>query len=93
MIKAALRSVCRYRVVAIGLDSRGTIISLATNTPRLSSRGYHAEERVIHRSPLSLTTIQIMRVGSKGETLPIDPCVKCQRLASKRQVRIERFDG
>lgn len=45
ILNAAMRVTnCRYRVVAVGLDHRHRVISIATNTPRLHSRGYHAEE-------------------------------------------------
>lgn len=91
MVRAALRSHCIYKVVAVGIDSRGRIISLATNTPRLSSRGFHAEERVIFTSPKSLKKIFILRVGARGELLNIDPCAMCQKLARKRGITIRRI--
>lgn len=92
LLRAGLRvSLCRYRVVAVGLDNRNRFIGLATNTPRLSTRGYHAEERLLHRSPRSLHRIYIVRVGANGRFLPIDPCPHCQKLARTRQVVIERY--
>lgn len=92
MIRAALRvKQCRYRIVAVGIDNRNRIISIATNAPRLPLRGLHAEERVIHMSPRSLRRIMLLRVGSKGNLLKIDPCRNCQRLADKRRVSIERI--
>lgn len=93
MIRAGLKVNLRYRVVAAGIDNRNRIISLATNSPRLPNRGYHAEERVIFSSPKSLRRILILRVNNRGQMLPIDPCFKCQSLADKRGVTIESVKG
>lgn len=74
VIRAGMRvHACRYRVVAVGIDYKDRIISLATNTPRLQNRGSHAEERVIFSSPKSLDRIIIVRIGARGNILPIDP--------------------
>lgn len=91
MIRAALRvDSCRFRVCAVGIDSKNRIISIATNTPRLPTRGMHAEERVMHRSPGKLLDrILLLRVGAKGHLLPIDPCPHCQKLADKKGIKIE----
>jgi len=78
-------------VVARRIDNRNRIISIATNAPRFINRGLHAEERIIHCSPRSLRRIMLLRVGSKGNLLIIHPCDKCQRLADKRGVKIERI--
>lgn len=89
MIRAGLRiSHCRHRVIAAGVDYRGRIISIRTNTPWLQARGRHAEERVIYTSPRSLAHIFILRVGARGDLLPIDPCTRCQALAVKRNITI-----
>jgi len=91
ILRVGLKSSCRYRVVACGVDSNGTIINIKSNQPRLKTRGAHAEERVIFSSPKTLAKIIIARIGAKGQFLPIDPCDKCQELADKRQVKIERL--
>lgn len=92
LIRAALRvEYCRYRIACAGLDYRGRIISIATNTPRLPFRGAHAEERLMRTSPRSLSRILLIRVNSKGELLPIDPCRVCQSIADKLGVKIERL--
>jgi len=91
MIRAALKSPCRFRVVAVGLDHRNRLIDICTNTPRLPSRGFHAEERLIHRNPRSLVSILILRVGVAGDLLPIDPCEKCSRMAGKRGIKIQKI--
>lgn len=91
LIRAALRvSSCRYRVAAAGFNSRNQIIGIATNAPRLSTRGWHAEERLIYRSPRSLARIEIVRVGAEGQLLPIDPCEHCLKIARNRGIEIRR---
>lgn len=89
MIRAALRvTECRYRVCAVGIDHRGRIISIKVNNPKHVMRGDHAEERIMRESPRSLRRIVIVRVNSKGEMLPIDPCETCIRIANKLGVTI-----
>lgn len=91
-LRAAMRiNHCRYRIVAIGIDSRNRYIGIATNIPRMQSRSWHAEERLIHRAPRSLRTIILARFGARGEPLPIDPCSKCAKLAEKRGIEIRRL--
>lgn len=93
MKNAALRhNHCRYRVVAVGIDHRGRFISIKTNIPRLETRSYHAEERVIYGSPLSLARIVIARYNKRGDRLPIDPCEECRRLAEERGIVIEEVE-
>jgi len=47
MIRAGLRlSHCRHRVIAAGIDYRGRIITIRTNTPWMQSHGHHAEELI-----------------------------------------------
>lgn len=96
MIRAAMRvDSCRFRVCAVGIDKKKRIIAIATNTPRLPTRGLHAEERVMHRAPSGLLDrILLLRVGAKGGLLHIHPCSHCQKLADKRGIKIERIlDG
>lgn len=96
MIRAAMRvEACRFRVCAVGIDTHRRIISIATNTPRLPTRGLHAEERVMHRTPSNLLDrILLLRVGARGDLLPIHACPHCQKLADKRGIKIERIlDG
>lgn len=89
MIRVGLANrTCRFRVVAAGIDYRNRIISIASNRPRLETRGLHAEERVIFTSPKTLTRILILRVGARGDLLPIDPCRMCAKLARDRGIEI-----
>lgn len=89
IVRAGLRVKCRFRVVAVGFDHRRRIIGIATNSFYLPARGRHAEERLIHRCPKSLTRIVIARIGAQGMLLPIDPCERCRRAADKAGIRIE----
>lgn len=92
LIRAALRvHHCRYRVACAGIDHRGRIISITTNTPKLVNRGDHAEERLMRRSPRSLTKIVLLRVNARGQILPIDPCRVCSSIANKLGIKIERI--
>lgn len=89
--RKAEHSRCRFRVVAVGLDSRDRYISIATNRPRFyrAGGGWHAEEVLMHRSPPNLARIIIARIGLSGDFLPIEPCDRCLRLAEKFGVEIE----
>jgi hypothetical protein len=90
MIRAGMRVTdCRFKVVAAGIDHNNRIISIATNKPRFAKRGLHAEERVIYSSPKSLAKILILRVGARGDLLPIHACRLCQKQAEKRGIIIE----
>ena len=90
MIRAAMRNdSCVYRVCAAGIDNHNRIISIATNRPRYANRGLHAEERVMYSSPRSLHRILILRVGARGDLLPISACRLCARQAAKRGIVIE----
>ncbi len=93
MIRAGMKNhSCVFRVVAAGIDSRNRIISIATNRPRFQNRGLHAEERIIYSSPRSLAKILILRIGARGDLLPIHPCRLCQKQASKRNIVIESIE-
>lgn len=98
--RTALRSPCSYRVAAAGIDYRGRLIAITTNLRRLTHRhsdnslrhtwslDLHAEARLLLTTPRTLSTIVIARVNSTGDFLPIHPCNDCERLASKRGVKI-----
>lgn len=82
---------CKYRVVAVGLDSTGKVIGIRTNAPRLQARGWHAEERLMHKSPPCLRKVLVARLGASGRFLEIDPCPHCRKLAAGRGVEILRY--
>lgn len=89
-IKKAANSQCRFRIAAIGLDFRGNVIGSSTNAPFLPKKGggMHAEQLLMMRTPRSLRTIVIARIGLSGVVRPISPCEKCSRMAQKRGVKI-----
>lgn len=91
LVRKALTSICRHKVAAAGVDNRGRVIAMSTNRPRYSTPqgGWHAEELLLYRTPLSLARIVIVRVNRSGKQLAISPCRKCARLAAKRGVTIE----
>lgn len=91
IVRKARSSPCRSKIVAVGIDHRGRIVGIKSNTRRFMSSGggWHAEERVMFSSPLSLRRILIARVNKRGKFRPIDPCEKCARLAAKRGIVIE----
>lgn len=93
--RKASRSACRYAVIAVGVDARRRFIGIAANRPRYyhSGGGWHAEELLLHRCPLSLSRILLARVGLAGDFLPIEPCERCRRLARKRGVVIDQLQG
>lgn len=95
LVSTAMRSSCRFRVAAIGLNHRGKVIASACNAPRFNRRGggIHAEAAVMKKSPMSLRTILLCRVGARGDLLPIDPCDACNDMARKRRVRITTVPG
>ena len=91
-----IHPICKFKVIAIGIDHRGRIIGITTNRPHMhhlpNTRNRHAEERLLHSSPRSLRTIYIARANRHGKLgLPIDPCPRCARLARKYGVNIKRY--
>lgn len=92
-IKKAKKSVCRFKISAIGLNIKSEVIYISHNKPRFvrKSGGVHAEEEVIKKAGPSLYIIYIIRVNKKGSLLPIDPCPKCKELAKKYGVKINQI--
>ena len=90
LIRKARSSPCRSKVAAAGIDHRGRIVTIANNTPRLYTPGggIHAEQALLYQSPRSVREIVIIRVGRSGDILPVRPCAKCRRMASKFGVTI-----
>ena len=89
-IKKANKSVCRFKISAIGINRKGEVIYTSHNKPRFVRKagGVHAEEEVIKKAGPSLYAIYIIRVNKQGGLLPIDPCPKCKELAKKYGVKI-----
>jgi len=89
-IRRASKSICRYKVSAIGLNKKGEIIGSSVNTVRFNklNGGIHAEASLIGRYGSQLKTIIICRVNKTGGILPIEPCDNCQKLANKFGIKI-----
>lgn len=89
-IKKASKSVCRYKVSAIGLNKKGDIVGNVSNMPRFAkfNGGLHAEASLIGRYGSKIKTIIICRVNKTGGLLPIKPCDNCQKLADKFGIKI-----
>lgn len=89
-IKKAMQSLCKFRISALGFNSKDELIYKATNKLRFISKGggIHAEQVVMKRAGPSLSYIIICRVNRKGLILPIDPCEICSSLAKKRKIKI-----
>lgn len=96
LLRAAMKSSCRFKVAAAGLDSRGNLLAIAVNRPRLESRGYHAEEVLLFGKGVSrhrrqrLHTLVLVRLGARGDKLPIDPCRHCEKLLKDRGIKVLR---
>lgn len=89
-VRVASKGICRFKVVAIGLNDRGVIIGMARNSPRFIRRGGgdHAELKLMRKSPKSLRRILILRVSNVGKLLPIQACKVCQRKADELGIKI-----
>lgn len=88
-IKKARKSSCTYRVVAMGFNRKGDLITIKTNRHNLDrpNGSFHAEEHIM-KFHKNVRLIAIARVGRRQNLLPIDPCEKCLSLANKRQIKI-----
>ena len=77
----ANKSVCRYKISAIGFNFKGELIGTATNKPRFERVGgsIHAEMNLMSRYGTRIKKIVICRVSPSGELLPIHPCKTCKR--------------
>ena len=88
--KKALKSICRYRVGAIGISSDGRILKTTFNRPRFFRRygGIHAEREIMRTCGKNLKSILICRVNAHGKLLPIHPCETCREIANELNVKI-----
>lgn len=91
----AAKSHCRFKIAAVGFDATGNPLGIYHNKPRFyrTGGGYHAEELVMRNAPRNLKIIYILRVGARGNLLPIHPCSKCSAMADKLGVKIERIEN
>ena len=93
ILRTAAHSPCRHKVVAVGYNARGVIINITYNRPRFYSvgGGWHAEELLIYQTSKALRSITIARVSKRGNLLPISPCVRCTKLATRRGITIKEY--
>lgn len=89
-LKKAMKSICRYKMSAIGLNNKGEVIFKAMNRPRFVryGGGVHAEMEVMLKGGPSIKQILICRVNKTGNILPIEPCPKCANKARDLGIRI-----
>lgn len=91
-IRKAQKSICTYKVSAVGLNRRGEVIGKTFNSPWLDKRrgSSHAEMALMKRYyKKGLKTILLVRVNNDGDLLPIDPCDVCARKAQDLGIKIK----
>ncbi|HPM74120.1 MAG TPA: cytidine deaminase [Saccharofermentans sp.] len=90
--KKAKKSICHYKIAAIGLNKRGEVLGTCFNRPRFTKYGggIHAEQALIHKYyKKGLKTIYIYRVTKGSDRpAPIDPCEVCLKIAKKLGIKI-----
>lgn len=92
--KKAWQSPSTYRISGVAISKHGNILGWASNGYRKEYvepgkySGEHCEMRLIKRYGSRISTIIIMRIGSGGNILPIDPCEKCAKVAEKMGIKI-----
>ena len=88
--KKAARSSCCYLVSAVGFDSRGRFVGSAVNSPRFhkDGGGVHAELALLRKFGPKIHKILLCRVGRSGNMLPFDPCPQCQKVLSKKNIKV-----
>lgn len=93
-IKKASKSVCRFKILAIGFDKKGDCIGNSTNYPRMlkTMGGLHAEINLIRRYGNAIKKIVILRVGHSGNLLPIKPCINCEKVMNKLGIKLFTID-
>ena len=91
LLNKAKKSRCRFKVAACALNHKGEILGFGFNSFRLPNHGggIHAEMNLIRRYKKNISKIIICRVGLSGNSLPIDPCPVCKRIAEKLGIKIE----
>lgn len=89
--KKAKDTPCKFKVSAIGFNTKGEIVIKTSNRPRFSrfGGGIHAETKIFKLAKRkNIKTILICRVGKTGNILPIDPCNRCKTIADKLGIKI-----
>lgn len=88
--KKAMKSMCNYRIGAVGISHDGRILKATFNKPKFfwKGGGIHAEREVMKTCGKNLKSILICRVNSKGHMLPIHPCKVCKKIADELNIKI-----
>jgi len=86
--RKALKSLCKHKVAAIGVDDSGRIVNCKFNKPRFSRKGgsIHAELECI--KDLRVRSVIICRVNKSGKILPLHPCKTCEQVLQKLRIKI-----
>ena len=90
MIRKALKSACRFKIAAMGVNHRGEVVGVTFNSPRFCryGGGNHAEIMLMKRYGRHLETIYICRVSRTGKLLPIVACGNCKKKAEELGIKI-----
>lgn len=94
MKRKAISGSSQYHLAAAGFDKKGNLLSIEYNSFRRDEvkiqkySGYHCEMRLIHRHGLKLHSIVLLRIGNRGDILPIDPCPKCATVLNKLRIKV-----
>ena len=93
VMKKAFQARGNYFVGAIAFSRKGNVLGTAHNVHncffserRGSNR--HAEQILIEKFGHAISVIYLVRVGRDFSRLPIHPCEKCRKKASKFDIKI-----
>ncbi len=87
----ASKSICHFKVAALGIDHKNQFLGCTFNVPRFSRRGggIHAEMQLMKKFNKRLKKILILRLGQSGDILPINPCNVCSTKAKELGIKIQ----
>lgn len=89
--RKALQSASKFKIAAVGLNSKDECVVRYTNSVRFSRKGggLHAEMRVMQCAhSKNIKTIIICRINKNGKFLPIQPCETCAEKALELGIKI-----
>jgi hypothetical protein len=93
MSKKAAAGPSQYHLSVAAFDKKGDLLGVVSNSFRrdriapVKYSGAHAEMRAIHRWGPKIKTLLLMRIGNKGDVLPIDCCPKCAAVLAKMGIK------
>ena len=90
-MKRKLQCYSMQVVTAIAVSKKGNVLGTTCNNPSHvpGMRHKHAEGILMARFGKAIDKIFIIRVGRKGNLLPIEPCEQCCKLALRLGITIE----